>query len=214
MPASSPSKPADSPDPGKSEKRLRGEEEEELEECASSSESSDEESEEAKQLKRQIARYEAFKQMLREKNLSPFAQYEKVRVSPSQLLSDLALLSRRVCRFLHLAAPEATSVPLPRPVCGCLSCIRVCFTCSSSRVQACTRVRSLPSPGRRCLLDWGNQGNSILLYFSLLCCPLQTLPKLLFDPRFAAIPPDQRKRLFEKCLKEITAESRRGQKEV
>ncbi|PHJ16245.1 ff domain protein [Cystoisospora suis] len=111
-------RPSPSADPGKRERRPReDEEDEELDECASSSESSDEESEEAKQLKRQIARYEAFKQLLREKSLSPFAQYEK------------------------------------------------------------------------------------------------TLPKLLFDPRFAAIPPDQRKRLFEKCLKEITAESRRGQKE-
>nr|PUA86696.1 FF domain protein [Toxoplasma gondii TgCATBr9] len=90
------------------------------EEGSSDSDSSDDEdvSEEMKQLKLQMQRYEDFKQMLRERNLGPFAHYEKV------------------------------------------------------------------------------------------------LPKLLFDPRFAAIPTEQRKRLFERCLKEIVAENRQGQKEL
>ncbi|CBZ55447.1 putative FF domain-containing protein [Neospora caninum Liverpool] len=91
----------------------------ESEESSDSDSSDDEEElEEMRQLQLQMARYEDFKQMLRERNLGPFAHYEKV------------------------------------------------------------------------------------------------LPKLLFDPRFAAIPAEQRKRLFEKCLKEVVAENRQGQKEL
>ncbi|PFH33639.1 hypothetical protein BESB_078550 [Besnoitia besnoiti] len=99
-------------------KRKRESEEEEDSSSESSDSSDEKESEEMKQLKMQMARYEAFKQMLREKNLGQFAHYEKA------------------------------------------------------------------------------------------------LPKLLFDPRFAAIPAEQRKRLFDKCLKEVIAETRQGQKEL
>ncbi|CDJ38443.1 FF domain-containing protein, putative, partial [Eimeria tenella] len=39
------------------------------------------------------------------------------------------------------------------------------------------------------------------------------LPRLVYQPRFSAITADQRKRLFDRCIKELAAESRKGQKE-
>ncbi|OEH76311.1 FF domain-containing protein [Cyclospora cayetanensis] len=39
------------------------------------------------------------------------------------------------------------------------------------------------------------------------------LPRLVYQPRFSAITADQRRRLFDRCIKELAAESRRGQKE-
>lgn len=50
-----------------------------------------------------------------------------------------------------------------------------------------------------------------------VCVPgycLQCLPRLVYQPRFSAITADQRRRLFDRCIKELAAESRRGQKEV
>lgn len=39
------------------------------------------------------------------------------------------------------------------------------------------------------------------------------LPRLVYQPRFSAITAEQRRRLFDHCIKELAAESRRGQKE-